>query len=154
MKFENYKLKLVVIDKLMSFGHFKREVKSLVDEHWDGSNFNYEPIAEIENYFKQLDLTDEQFADIKSIEFDGGLEIYHQIIPNWDGEDDYFDVDSLDGIEKLSNLEEISVISILTTADIEPLLKLNSLKKVRWYEIFYDGKKAFGLREKGIIVES
>ena len=154
MKFSNFKLKLVIIDRLMSLGYFEEPVKSLIAEHWNADDFDYEPIAEIEDYFRRLDLTDDQLAEIKSIEFDGGLDIYRKIIPNWDGEDDRFDIDSLIEIDSLPNLENIFVISMLTTTDIDPLLELNSLRKIRWSEIYNDAAKADRLRRRAVVVES
>ena len=43
--------------------------------------------------------------DIKEMKPDGGDEIYGQLIPFWDGEDDQFDVESVEDIKHLPNLK-------------------------------------------------
>lgn len=44
---------------------------------------------------------------------DGGNEIYHQIIPFWDGEDDYFDIRKLTAADlgQFHNLKKMTIMS-------------------------------------------
>lgn len=50
----------------------------------------YEPIKEAVNWFKRLQIPMSLVDEIEEINMDGGSDIYHQIIPFWDGEDAFF----------------------------------------------------------------
>jgi hypothetical protein len=65
----------------------------------------YEIIPEIKQYFEELEITEEMVQDIRKLESDGGDEIYLEIIPFWDGEDDVFDVKSAEDVDLLPNLK-------------------------------------------------
>ncbi len=150
--FKSLNFKLVVIDHLLDQGHFVEQVESLKDKYWDDNNFDFEPIPEILAYFEQMEIPESLLHEITSLTFDGGLSIYQIVIPNWDGEDDQFDVDSLEDITLLPNLESLLEISMLTATDISPLLNLKKLKKVDWYAIKKDEDKANQLRQAGVEV--
>lgn len=152
--FKSLNFKLVIIDQLLERGHFTEQIKALKGKYWDGNNFDFEPIPEILIYFKQLEIPENLLGEITSITFDGGLSIYQIVIPNWDGEDDQFDVDSLEDVTLLPNLESLLEISMLTATDISPLLKLKNLKKVDWYAIKKDEDKTEQLRQAGVAVAS
>ena len=44
---------------------------------------------------------------------DGGNDIYHQIIPLWDGEDDYFDIKKItsEDLRQFKNLKKMRIMS-------------------------------------------
>lgn len=65
----------------------------------------YEMIPEIKTYFEELEITEDMVKDLHKIESDGGDEIYLELIPFWDGEDDVFDVKSADDVDLLPNLK-------------------------------------------------
>ncbi|SHH20236.1 hypothetical protein SAMN05444372_1232 [Flavobacterium micromati] len=152
--FYSLNFKLVVFDNLLELGYFKTEWQNLKDKFYDNENYEYEPITELLDFCRYLEITDELLNEIKKIEFDGALDIYADLIPNWDGEDVTFDVDDLSDIIKLKNIEEISVISMLTTLDIEPLLQLKSLKKIGWYNLNENETLKEKLRLNGVEVTS
>ena len=128
MNFQSLNFKIVVINALRSLGYFREEFNSLIDQFYDDDNYSYEPIPEILDFCKNLELKEEQLAQVDFISFDGSSETYHDIIPNWDGEDESFDVDTIIDVLKLPNLKEFHAISMLTTNDYSPLLKLEKLK--------------------------
>ncbi|WP_417785851.1 DUF6892 domain-containing protein [Tenacibaculum sp.] len=70
----------------------------------------YEIIPEVLEYFKNLKLTSEMVENIKELNMDGGDEIYGQIIPFWDGEDEEFSVNSAVDSTLLPNLKRISLL--------------------------------------------
>lgn len=70
----------------------------------------YEIIPEVLKYFKNLKITSEMVTNIKELHMDGGDEIYGQIIPFWDGEDDIFSVNSVVDTKLLPNLKSISLL--------------------------------------------
>ncbi|MGC5410394.1 DUF6892 domain-containing protein, partial [Streptomyces sp. DT225] len=47
-------------------------------------------------------------ATVETLLLDGGLEVYQECAPVWDGEDDLFDVGSLEDLDLLPNLRLIS----------------------------------------------
>ena len=70
----------------------------------------YEIIPEVLEYFKNLELTSEMVENIEELNMDGGDEIYGQIIPFWDGEDEEFSVNSAVDSTLLPNLKRISLL--------------------------------------------
>ena len=57
--------------------------------------------------------------------FDGGNEIYAQLIPFWDGEDDVFDIESLteEDILQFPNLKVIDGTAIFMSEEVKDLCK-------------------------------
>ena len=70
----------------------------------------YEIIPEVLEYFKNLELNSEMVENIEELNMDGGDEIYGQIIPFWDGEDEEFSVNSAVDSTLLPNLKRISLL--------------------------------------------
>ncbi|MGW2838568.1 DUF6892 domain-containing protein [Streptomyces sp. NPDC001493] len=63
------------------------------------------PVAR--KYFDALEISDELLASVEDLILDGGLRVYYHCSPVWDGEDDLFDVRSLDDLPLLPNLKRI-----------------------------------------------
>lgn len=61
---------------------------------------------------------------VETLVFDGGLEVYQMIIPDWDGEDERFDIAAIDGIENLLSLKEVNVISMIKEELVEKMESL------------------------------
>lgn len=72
----------------------------------------YEPIKEIVQWFKEKEIPVSMASYIEEILMDGGNEIYTQIIPFWDGEDDYFDIKDItdNEIKQFPNLKKITLL--------------------------------------------
>lgn len=70
----------------------------------------YELLPELKTYFEQLEITDAMVADITELYSDGGDEIYLELIPFWDGEDDAFDVTSAEDVRLLPNLKNATLL--------------------------------------------
>ncbi len=130
IEFKSINFKLIVLNELRTLGYFKSDFDNLLNTYWDEKNFTYEPIKEIFDFCKNVTLTQKLLNEIKSLEFDGGNEIYQDIIPNWDGEDTQFDIDTIEDVIHLKNLESFRVASMSSTKDFSPLLKLKKIKKV------------------------
>lgn len=108
----DFNLKLMVINKLMYVDevlypkfnvHFF--VKNYKDRKIDIEEEGYKIIPEVAAYFKKLPIPSSLLPDIKALDSDGGDEIYRQLIPFWDGEDDCFNVKSIEDIKFLPSLE-------------------------------------------------
>ena len=64
-------------------------------------------------YFAELKLERNDLDKITEICFDGGNEIYFYICPDLDGENDYFEIKSVDGYKNLKNLKSVNYISMV-----------------------------------------
>lgn len=132
LKFDNFNFKLCIIQELMykkdlllpKFDAYefaeeydKREID--IDEE------GYEPIEEIVEWFKKLEIPVSLASNIEEIIMDGGNEIYTQIIPFWDGEDDYFDVKDIseNEIKQFHNLKRIILLPSKDNANLIEKLK-------------------------------
>lgn len=151
MSFKSLQFKLAVINELLEFGFFQEELAALRTQYWSEDNWEHQPIPEILDFFENLEISEEQLAGIKSICFDGGNDIYFHLVPNWDGEDDYFNIDSIEDAVKLPNLETYLEISMVFVKDHSPLLELPHLKKA--YFVSDEPELKEKLMAKGISLE-
>lgn len=124
--FEDFNFKLVVIDALLDKNpSFEEELEALIGEYTE----NYEwyvdagPIEEILKFFSELNIEKNDLDKITELCFDGGNEIYGFIQPDWDGEDEYFDVKSVKGFEAIKNLKSVELISMVEEEVLEPMKK-------------------------------
>lgn len=124
--FEDFNFKLVVIDALLDKNpSFEEELKALIEEYAE----NYEwysdagPIEEILEFFAELNIEKKDLDKITELCFDGGNDIYGFIQPDWDGEDDYFDVKSVKGFEAIKNLKSVDLISMVDEEVLEIMKK-------------------------------
>ena len=65
------------------------------------------------DYFEALSIPKKYADQVKEIYMDGGNEIYMNIIPQWDGEDETFDLNeiSLSESQQFPNLKEATILS-------------------------------------------
>lgn len=105
VEFEDFTIKLLVIDQLMYAGvivppykygqDWLREARGLNGDEVDGLLFGGElfckRIPEADQWARDLELTKEQVESVEVLLFDGGNEIFMLLAPSWDGEDDLFD---------------------------------------------------------------
>ncbi|WP_417800416.1 DUF6892 domain-containing protein [Tenacibaculum sp.] len=122
LNFKELNFKLAVINELMYVQEVlqpKLEVYEFIEKQRNLTSSEaydiieeegYEIIPEVLEYFKNLELTSEMVENIEELNMDGGDEIYGQIIPFWDGEDDVFSVNSAVDSTLLPNLKRISLL--------------------------------------------
>jgi len=122
--FEDFNFKLVVIEALLDKEPtFQDKLETLIEKYSE----NYEwytgagPIKEMLQFFSELHIEEKDLDKITELCFDGGNEIYHYIKPDWDGEDSFFDIQSIDGFEYLKNLKSIVYISMLDEELLKPM---------------------------------
>jgi hypothetical protein len=77
-------------------------------------------IPEVLAHFAGLPIPRELLADIDEIYMDGGNRVYLEVAPGWDGEDDLFDLRSVDDLALLPNLRKVTLMGG-TRADLEAL---------------------------------
>ena len=65
------------------------------------------------DHFEKLQIPKEYAQHVQEIYMDGGNEIYMNLIPQWDGEDDSFDLNevSLKERQQFPNLKQATIIS-------------------------------------------
>lgn len=65
------------------------------------------------DYFEKLPIPKEYAQHVQEIDMDGGNEIYMNLIPQWDGEDETFDLNEVseEELKQFLNLEEATIMS-------------------------------------------
>jgi hypothetical protein len=114
--FKDYNFKLVVIDALLDKEPaFIDELEEMKEKYCKPFELykDESPIEEMAKYFAQLKLEEADLNKITELCFDGGNEIYFYICPDWDGEDDCFDIHSIEGYKNLKNLKTVTYISMI-----------------------------------------
>lgn len=131
MMFKDKNLKLSVLSALMEEGHYVAEAERLQAAHAAGVA-DYTPVPEVMAYYASIEIPDAQLASITSLQPDGGDLAYMNAMIVWDGEDEQFDISSLEGIEHLVNLEVFAPIAMMAEdgVDYRPLLGCKKLKRV------------------------
>ena len=127
LQFDNFNFKLAIIQELMydinvlqpefDIYEFAKEYKG--EEIDTESETAIEPALE---YFKNLQIPKSLAKEVGSFYMDGGNEVYMNIIPLWDGEDGYFDLNdvSLAELKQFPNLTEATVL----TDDFDKIKKI------------------------------
>lgn len=109
--FEDFNFKLVVINSLLATDNsFGASLEKLADNEPETDEIN----TSVLEFLQDLVLTQDDLDEVTDLVFDGGEDIYMMLYPDWDGEDDTFDVTSIGGIEKLKNLTEVEYISMIS----------------------------------------
>lgn len=116
IEFADFNFKLAIIEELMyskellqpKFDVF--EFVELYDKREiDTDSEGYEPIPEIIDYFKKLEIGKELAEQVTEIYQDGGNEIYMNITPYWDGEDDGFNIGNYKDLRHFPNLKKMTL---------------------------------------------
>jgi hypothetical protein len=131
--FADPNLKLVVLSALTDAGTIhlgprKKLAAHLLGPGYDEDQDGYDLLKPVYDYLVRYPLTANHLAAVTRIDFDGGNEIYTYPYPFWDGETGEFDVTSLEGIERLINLERIDIFSLASDPDLSHLAPLKKLE--------------------------
>lgn len=118
VKFESdFNFKLMVIQRVMYQDELllpKFDVYEFAsnykERNIDLDEIDYTVIPEVKAYFEALEIPLPLLWDIKELRASGGDEIYHQCIPQWDGEDDVFDIQSAADVIHFPNLKKITIM--------------------------------------------
>lgn len=114
--FKDFNFKLAVVQVLM---YQKKCLGPLFDvyeftEGYTGRQIDvedegYDIIPEVKAYFEQLDIPAELLPLVDELSQDGGDDIYMQLCPYWDGEDDIFNIYSAEDAALLPNLKSVTL---------------------------------------------
>jgi hypothetical protein len=98
----------------------------------DVQSEGYDQIPEAKRFFQKLQLSAAHLATIERLSPDGGDEVYLNIAPFWGGEESWFDIKSLAGIEHCVGLREVRFDALMAfpAKELERLLACPSLRKV------------------------
>lgn len=122
--FEDLNFKLVVIEALLDKEPtFQDKLETLIEKYSESYEWHTgaDTIKEMLQFFSELHIEEKDLDKITELCFDGGNEIYHYIKPDWDGEDSFFDIQSINGFEYLKNLKSIVYISMLDEELLKPM---------------------------------
>ena len=116
--FENITFKLAIIQVLMYDLEVLKPVFNIFDFAEESSELNIdtesmEIIQPALEYMMNLPIPKKYAEQVQEIDMDGGNEIYMNLIPQWDGEDDSFDLNevSLKELQQFPNLKQATIIS-------------------------------------------
>jgi flagellin-like hook-associated protein FlgL len=118
IKFTDFNFKLAIIEELMYIKELiqpKFDIFEFADSYEereiDVEKEGYEPIPEAIEYFKNLEIDRKLATEITEIYQDGGNDIYINITPYWDGEDDSFNIEIYDDIKHFPNLKKMTLFN-------------------------------------------
>ena len=118
LHFDNINFKLAIIQVLMYDLEVLKPIFNIFDFAEEASELNIdtesmEIIQPALEYMMNLPIPKKYAEQVQEIYMDGGNEIYMNLIPQWDGEDETFDLNEV-GVEELRqfpNLEEATIMS-------------------------------------------
>ena len=118
LHFDNITFKLAIIQVLMYDLEVLKPVFNIFDFAEEASELNIdtesmEIIQPALDYMINLPIPKKYAEQVHEIYMDGGNEIYMNLIPQWDGEDDSFDLNevSLKELRQFPNLKQATIIS-------------------------------------------
>ena len=132
VQFKSFNFKLAVVQELMYVQEVLKPKFDVYDfcENYtkrdiDPEEYYFEVIPEVKKWFQDLPIPASLAPLVTELYFDGGNEIYAQLIPFWDGESDDFDIESLteEDICQFPNLKTIDGTSILMSEKVKNFCK-------------------------------
>ena len=118
LHFDNINFKLTIIQVLMYDLRVLKPYFDIYDfaEEFSELEIDTESIEIIQpalEYMMNLPIPKKYAEQVQEIDMDGGNEIYMNLIPQWDGEDDSFDLNevSLKELQQFPNLKQATIIS-------------------------------------------
>lgn len=118
LEFDNFNFKLAIIQVLMYELEVLEPYFDIYDfaEQYEGKEIDTESTKAprpVVNFFTKLPIPKRLAEQVLEIDMDGGNEIYANIIPQWDGEDEYFDLNSITEkeLKQFPNLKKATIMS-------------------------------------------
>ena len=118
LHFDTLNFKLAIIQVLMYDLHLLKPEFDLYDfaEQYQGEKIDTDSDTIIEpalNFFKEMEIPKKLAAYVEMLYMDGGNDLYMNIIPQWDGEDDSFDLNeiTLAELQQFPNLKKATLMS-------------------------------------------
>ena len=136
LEFKDFGFKLSILQELMYhkellvpqfdlFEFVEWYDKRIIDVEKEG----YEPIPEVTQYFKDLQIPKKYASEITEIYQDGGNEIYMQLLRFGSGWEDYWDIENVEDARQFPNLKKV-VLCYAKNNVLEDLYKIGI--KAEW----------------------
>ena len=116
--FDTLNFKLAIIQVLMYDLHLLKPEFDIYDfaDHCDGEKIDTDSDIIIEpamNFFKEMEIPKNFAPYVEMLYMDGGNDVYMNIIPQWDGEDESFDLNeiTLEELQQFPNLKKAIIMS-------------------------------------------
>jgi len=116
--FDTLNFKLAIIQVLMYDLHLLKPEFDIYDfaDHYEGEKIDMDSDIIIEpamNFFKEIEIPKNFAPYVEMLYMDGGNDVYMNIIPQWDGEDDSFDLNeiTLEELQQFPNLKKAIIMS-------------------------------------------
>ena len=118
LHFDTLNIKLAIIQVLMYDLHLLQPEFNLYafSEQYHGEKIDTDSDTIIEpvlNFFKEMEIPKKLAPYVEMLYMDGGNDLYMNIIPQWDGEDDSFDLNkiTLAELQQFPNLKKANLMS-------------------------------------------
>ena len=118
LHFDTLNFKLAIIQVLMYDLHLLKPEFDIYDfaDHYEGEKIDMDSDIIIEpamNFFKEMEIPKNFAPYVEMLYMDGGNDVYMNIIPQWDGEDDSFDLNeiTLEELQQFPNLKKANLMS-------------------------------------------
>ena len=118
LHFDTLNFKLAIIQVLMYDLHLLKPEFDIYDfaDHYEGEKIDTDSDIIIEpamNFFKEMEIPKTFAPYVEMLYMDGGNDVYMNIIPQWDGEDDSFDLNeiTLEELQQFPNLKKAIIMS-------------------------------------------
>ena len=115
--FDNLNFKLAIIQVLMydlKLLNPEFDIYDFADRYKEEIDTDSDTVIEpVMNFFKNLQVPKRLAPYVETIYMDGGNDVYMNIIPQWDGEDETFDLNeiTLTELQQFPNLKEATIMS-------------------------------------------
>ena len=118
LHFDTLNFKLAIIQVLMYDLHLMKPEFDIYDfaDHYEGEKIDTDSDIIIEpamNFFKEMEIPKNFAPYVEMLYMDGGNDVYMNIIPQWDGEDESFDLNeiTLEELQQFPNLKKATLMS-------------------------------------------
>ena len=118
LHFDTLNFKLAIIQVLMYDLHLLKPEFDIYDyaDHYEGEKIDTDSDIIIEpamNFFKEMEIPKNFAPYVEMLYMDGGNDVYMNIIPQWDGEDESFDLNeiTLEELQQFPNLKKANLMS-------------------------------------------
>jgi hypothetical protein len=124
-KLKDENLRLAVIDALVDAGALDLDFDDFEAKDEDALD------PKVRRKILSTPLDAALLASLEKLAWEGGHDVQFAIWPQWDGEDDTFDVRAFDGLDLLTGCHTLTFIACESVDDLRPLLGMRALKKLR-----------------------
>jgi hypothetical protein len=137
LTFTNFNFKLAIVQELMYNLHLLAPAFDVYDfasdyakREIDPDGEGYEVIPEVKKWFKDLPVSADLADKVESLCLDGGDDVYLQVCPQWDGEDETFDIGAIaaEELAQFPKLRRVETLGIALSAKARKTLAASGVE--------------------------